>query len=52
MAANPNEYDEDRCLVAEQRLNEAIHEMWEAGAEEEDIRREFDEGLASAKSGD
>ncbi len=49
MAANPNEYDEDRYNQGSSDLGGAVEELWEAGAEESDIRKQFEDALETAK---
>ena len=44
---NRNEWDEDRFLLAQAKLEEALEEMWLAGADEERIVSGFEESLAS-----
>jgi hypothetical protein len=46
---NPNEYDDERYTSGSNDLIEAVGTLWEAGASEDEIRREFEQALESAK---
>lgn len=50
MAENPNTYNDDAFLTADQRLNEVIEELWEAGADEDDIRASVDNAVENLGS--
>lgn len=46
---NPNEYDDGDFLRASNKLFEAVADLWEAGASENDIMGELDNALENAK---
>lgn len=49
VSANPNEYDEDRYNQGSSQMTGGVEELWEAGAEESDIRQQFEDALRTAK---
>ncbi len=42
---NPNEYDDELFLAAAGQLDQAVHEMWDAGASVDDIRAAVDNAI-------
>lgn len=46
---NPHAYDEDRYVAASNRFAEAVAELWESGASEDDLNQQFADSLASAQ---
>lgn len=47
---NPNEYDDEAYTEASNAFFEAVQALWEAGAEEDDIRRQFENALRQRSS--
>lgn len=46
---NPNEYNDDKFREASLKLQDAVVELWGAGAEEEDIRGECEHAIGNAR---
>lgn len=47
--SNPNEYDDEKFLKADLKLVDAIQDMWDAGAEVEDIQNSVKVALENAE---